>query len=101
MCQRRRHDRAVWEAIDPDGREVALTDEGWAHVIAGHPYVGIAPSDVVEIVARPDARMRGPQRGEEWFYRRGMGPSEWIRVVVHFEHGRGPIVTAFPRRAIP
>ena len=25
----------------------------------------------------------------------------YIRVVVHYEHGRGRIVTAFPRRSIP
>jgi hypothetical protein len=91
----------VWETIDPDGRNVLLTDDGWTHILDGHPYIDVGPEAIVKVVARPDERLLGPKRGEEWFYRRGMGPSAWIRVVVHYWHGRGVIVTAFPRRSIP
>jgi hypothetical protein len=91
----------VWETTDPDGRPVILTPEGWAHIFDRHEYIGVTRDDMVEIVHRPDRRRRGLRRDEEWFYRRGLGPSAWIRVVVHYAHGRGLIVTAFPRRSFP
>ena len=55
-------------------------------MLFGHPYVGVAPEDIVDAVARPDARMVGPGQFEEWFYREGAGPSAWIKVVVHYEY---------------
>ena len=91
----------MWETTDPDGRDVVLPWADWLHVLRRHPYIGIGPATVVETVAQPDARRPGPRPGEEWFYRHGAGPSAGIRVVVHYEHGRGRIVTAFPRRSIP
>lgn len=94
-------DRTVWETTDPDGRRVVLTDERWEHVIVGHPYVRITPEELIGVVAEPSARMSGPESGEEWFYGTGLGPSRWIRVVVHYEHDEGLIRTAFPRRAYP
>jgi len=39
--------------------------------------------------------------GEEWLYLAGPGPARFLKVVVHYEHGEGRIVTAFPRRAFP
>ena len=66
----------MWSVRDPDGRDVVLTAERWAHVLDRQPH-------------------------EEWFYRRGAGPSFWIRVVVHYERGYGLVVTAFPRRSFP
>ena len=91
----------MWRTLDPDGREVVLMDARWAHVQIRHPYIEVAPEDIVEIVAWPDARMPGRQPNEEWYYRRGTGPSAWIRVVVHYDRDRGVIVTAFPRRLYP
>lgn len=91
----------MWETADPDGREVILERAGWLHIIRRHPYIGVAPDDVISVIARPDERIPGRDAGEEWYYRRGLGPSVWIRVVVHYEHGRGLIVTAFPRRSLP
>lgn len=70
-------------------------------MLFGHPYIGVAPEDIVDAVARPDARMVGPGQFEEWFYREGAGPSAWIKVVVHYEYRRGLILTAFPRRTYP
>jgi hypothetical protein len=61
----------------------------------------VAPHEIVDAVARPDERLPGRAETEEWYYRRDLGPSTWIRVVVHYESGRGLIVTAFPRRSIP
>lgn len=94
------HD-SVWRSRDPDGREVVLDWVGWSHILRRHPYIGVEPQDIVAAVARPDARMLGRDVGEEWFYRSGFGRSTWIKVVVHYEHERGLIVTAFPRRSFP
>jgi hypothetical protein len=91
----------VWETTDPDGRNVVLHRTRWSHVLVRHPYIGVEPEVILDAVARHDARIPGRESGEEWFYRRGAGPSAWIRVVVHYEHGRGVIATAFPRRAFP
>ena len=91
----------MWSVRDPDGREVVLDWVGWSHILRRHPYIGATPQIIVAAVARPDERVSGREAGEEWFYRRGAGPSSWIKVVVHYEHGRGLIVTAFPRRSFP
>ena len=95
------HDRVVWETRDPDGRQVVLLWLHWSHVIDRHPYIGVGPEGLLDAIAHPDARLAGQRPGQEWFYRRGIGPSAWIRVVVHYEGNRGRIVTAFPRRAFP
>lgn len=91
----------MWETTDPEGRYVVLTDERWDHVLDRHPYIGVEPKDVVATVELPHAHLLGLEDGEEWFYARGLGPSAWLRVVVHYEHGRGLVVTAFPRRFFP
>jgi len=91
----------VWETTDPDRRLVVLDRPGWNHIQQKHPDLGVPPQAVLRVVGEPDERMAGRQRGEEWFYRRGTGPSTWIKVVVHYEGNRGLIVTAFPRRSFP
>ena len=91
----------MWETLDPDGRVVVLRWPRWSHIRRRHPYIGVGPEAILDAVARPDARVHGPETGEEWFYRRGAGPSAWIRVVVHYEDERGQIATAFPRRSFP
>jgi hypothetical protein len=91
----------VWRTRDPDGREVVLTWAGWSHIIRRHPYIGVTPDDIVAIVESPDEHRSKREEAEEWYYGRAIGPSRWIRVVVHYECGRGLIVTAFPRRSLP
>ncbi len=78
-----------------------LAGSRWSHILLRHPYLEIEPEVVLATVAQPDERRAGHALGEEWFYRRGAGPSAWIRVVVHYEHNYGVIVTAFPRRSLP
>jgi hypothetical protein len=91
----------VWETADPDGRRVILSAARWLHVCERHPDLGGRPEDLLEVVANPDARKPGREPGEEWFYRRSVGPSRWIRVVVHYERKEGRITTAFARRGMP
>ena len=76
------------EVLDPDGRRVELTDEGWQHVIDGHPELAPLQADVMRGVHAPSRRP-------------GVGPSRWIKMVVVFEGDTGRITTAFPRRAFP
>ena len=91
----------MWETLDPDGRRVLLTWSRWNHIRHNHGDLGIPRHALLDIVAAPDERVPGREDGEEWFYGRGVGPSAWIKVVVHFERDRGVIATAFPRRAFP
>jgi len=91
----------VWETVDPDGRRVALTWSRWSHIRRKHRNLGIARDVLLDIVAAPDERISGREEGEEWFYRRGVGPSAWVKVVVHFDREHGVIATAFPRRSFP
>lgn len=57
--------------------------------------------DVLKAVRTPDRRCIGHESNEEWFYREGVGPSRWIKVVVIYEADRGSVITAFPRRSFP
>jgi hypothetical protein len=86
---------------DPDGRPVDLTAERWRHILAGHPELTPHLDKVTRAVQEPDRRMPGRHDDEEWFYLEGAGPSRWLKVVVHYEGGRGRIVTAFARRSMP
>jgi hypothetical protein len=89
------------EVLDPDGRRVELTNEGWQHVIDGHPELAPLQADVMRGVHAPSRRLGGRDPAEEWFYLAGVGPSRWIKMVVVFEGDTGRIITAFPRRAFP
>jgi hypothetical protein len=88
-------------ATDPDGRRVELADERWRHITTGHPELGDWRADVLRTVQHPDHWMQGRMPSEGWFYAEGVGPSRWLKVVVHYEHGVGHIVTAFARRSMP
>jgi hypothetical protein len=94
-------------AIDPDGRTVELTRERWLHIIGdtasgtGHPELRDYQADLLRAIEAPITRLYGPGEGEEWFYLEGAGPSRYLKVVVAFREGRGRIITAFARRAMP
>jgi hypothetical protein len=97
----RRHARTMWETVDPEGRRVVLTVSTWRHIVERHDDMRPFVTQVVDTVARPDDWVAGRRPIEQWFYRRDVGPSSWIKVVVHFEGREGRIVTAFPRRRFP
>ena len=87
--------------LDPDGRRVELVEERWRHILAEHPELAPHLANVTQAVREPDQRMAGREANEEWFYLEGAGPSRWLKVVVHYEQGRGWIATAFARRSMP
>ncbi len=86
---------------DPDGRLVALTAEGWAHVVAGHADLRDRQNLVLDAVGKPDHRGADPINDRERYWRQGVGPSQWLRVVVDFSTDPAQIVTAFAERRDP
>ena len=87
--------------VDPDGRRVELTSERWAHVLDIHPELKRWQHAVLRAISEPTVRRDGRRPNEEWFYLDGVGPSQWLKVVVAFRDNRGWVVTAFPRRSFP
>ena len=87
------HDRRVWETRDPDGRRVILTWPRWAHVVHKHPDLAVAKEVILGIVATPDERLPGRRPGAERFYRRGAGPSAWIRWCLRRSAMQRPMMT--------
>jgi hypothetical protein len=80
---------------DPDGRRVVLTDDRWAHIKQRHPDVVPHLGEVMRAIREPDRRAEGRKHSEEWYFE-WSGPARWLRVVVHYEHGEGTVMTAFP-----
>lgn len=95
---------ASFATRDPDGRPVVLTRSRWEHIVNrdfGHPEMAGLRDDVLEAVRTPHRYRVGHEPNEGWFYREGVGPSRWIKVVVIYEAGGGSIITAFPGGAFP
>lgn len=91
----------MWKTVDPNGREVVLDATRWRHIVDRHDVLAPHRDDLLRAVAEPTRRKPGRRQNEEFFYLAGTGPSRWIKVVVHYEHNRGRIMTAFPRRRFP
>jgi hypothetical protein len=95
-------DGIIAEVVDPDGRNVVLSEARWEHIAAGHPELDPFQSEVLETVQAPSRRLSGRTLGEEWFYEAEVGPSRWLKVVVRYDAtGSGSIITAFARRSLP
>jgi len=92
------------QVVDPDGRRVELTVERWDHIVDdhdGHPELDAYRADVMRAVSEPHEQRPGRRENELWYFRRNVGPSRWLQVVVAYEEERGWIVTAFGRRRDP
>jgi hypothetical protein len=90
----------VWETRDPEGRLVVLLGRTWRHIVDDHPDLRVTVCRLLAIVELPLIRIDGRIPGEVWNYGRG-GPSRFVKVVVHYEHDLGRLVTAFARRRFP
>ena len=94
----------VANVFDPAGRRVELTADRWQHITddqAGHPELAAYRDDLMLAVHDPHERRVGRRENEIWYFRRDVGPSRWLQVVVAYEEDRGWIVTAFGRRRDP
>jgi hypothetical protein len=90
------------QSDDPDGRRVVLDREGWDHILEGHGVMAAHQGAIMATVESPDHRVPDPIFPErERLYRRGLGPSSWVFVVV--DRGQEParVVTAYPLRKGP
>jgi hypothetical protein len=89
------------ETVDPDGRTVVLDEEGWEHILQEHEELVLYREEIVATVSSPDHRSPDPRPGRERYYRRELGPSRWLFVVVNFSETPARIVTAYANRKDP
>jgi hypothetical protein len=85
------------QVVDPDGRRIELTVERRDHIVDdhdGHPELDAYLADVMLAVSEPHEQRPGHRDNELWYFRRNVGPSRWLQVVVAYEEERGWIVTA-------
>jgi hypothetical protein len=93
--------RPIFEVVDPNGRRVRLDEETVTHITGSHPEMEPYMADVVEAISSPDVIERDPWPRRERYFRRGVGPSMWLRVVVDFDEKPPRVVTAFGLRKGP
>jgi hypothetical protein len=72
------------DVIDPDGRRVVLDAGGWTHIAAEHEEMVVHRDAVLATVAKPQHRRPDRRLPRERLWRRGLGPSRWLLVVVDF-----------------
>jgi hypothetical protein len=87
------------EVVGPDGVRVVLFEDTWLRHIL-NPYSGHAELEpylksVLDTVEAPSHRERESWPGRERFFKRDVGPSRWLMVVVDFTGQPVRIVTAF------
>ncbi len=86
---------------DPDGRIVVLDHAAWRHILDEHREMAGHREAIMAAVARPHVRHPDPRPGRERYYRRGVGPSRWLFVVIDFTTSPARIVTALGNRRDP
>jgi hypothetical protein len=87
------------EAVSPDGARVVLFEDTWLRHIL-NPHQGHAELEphlkaVLEAIESPDHREQESWPGRERFFKRDVGPSRWLMVVVDSAEEPVRIVTAF------
>ncbi|MBV9195769.1 MAG: hypothetical protein JO168_16645 [Solirubrobacterales bacterium] len=86
----------------PDGREVVLLARIRKDKIArDHPELVDRLDAVIETVAKPDHFEPDALPARTRFYRRNVGPSRWLMVVVSYEQQPTRIITALANRKDP
>lgn len=87
---------------DPLGRTVHLSTDRWHHILTGHPEVFPYLDDVLRAIKAPTVHIEQARPGQDWFYLEGIGPSDWLKVVVDYDKKSiGNVKTAFARGDIP
>ena len=95
-------DGVIIETTDPDGRRVLLDAHGLGHVLRNHGELAGYERAIMDTVRTPDHRDADPTFAtRERFYRRGLGPSRWLAVVVDYGTDPAVVITSFGRRADP
>ena len=87
---------------DPDGRLVELPARVWrSKILRDHPELVGWHAEVLATVQAPDHIEPDPLPQRRRFYRRGLGPSRWLLVVVTYEQNPARIITALANRKDP
>lgn len=96
-------DEAILATVaDPDGLRVVLLDRVWEQKITrDHPELAGHLEAVLEAVAHPDHIEADALPARRRFYRREVGPSRWLLVVVSYEQQPARIITALANRKDP
>lgn len=95
-------EQVLTELADPDGRSVVLLARIWHDKITrDHPELREHLGDVLATVQDPDHAEPDPRLERRRYYRRRVGPSRWLLVVVSFEQQPGRIITAVATRKGP
>lgn len=90
-------------ARDPEGIMVVLIPRVWRDkVLRDHPEMRSLLGNVLLTVVAPDHVAPDPVReARKRYFRRGVGPSRWLLVVVSYEQEPARIVSAFGVRKDP
>lgn len=94
-------ERPLGQTRDSEGRTVVLDEEGWAHILHEHPELAPYREEIMLTVSSPDQRCPDPRPGRERCYRRNLGPSRWLFVVVQCDETPARVVTAYANRKDP
>jgi hypothetical protein len=92
-----------WPVVrDLDGREIVLLTRIWEQKITrDHPELVGHLDAVVATVAHPDHTEPDSRPERTRLYRRDVGPSRWLLVVVSYEQQPGRVITALANRKDP
>ena len=83
------------ETTAPEGTRVVLYEDTWhRHVLRSHGELEPHLRDVLDTIASPDHRENDAWPHRERFFKRDVGPSRWLMVVVSSELEPTRIVTA-------
>jgi hypothetical protein len=79
---------------------VVLLPSDWSYV-SRKPDRGLTEAILLDVIRAPDIERPDPDPRCRRYYKRHVGPSTWLRVVVRYEHGEGRVYNAFPNRKLP
>jgi sarcosine oxidase gamma subunit len=91
------------ETTDSAGKRVVLLDAVWREkIVRDHPEMTAHMAAVLRAVTTPDHIASDIVFAERTrYYVRGVGPSQWLLVVVSYEQTPARIVSAFANRKDP
>lgn len=92
---------AVWLDPEDPGRTIELWAEDLAYVHAKKGREALTVRDIGEVVTQPDIRVPDLPSGRERLYRRSVGPTTWLSVVVDWTRRRGRVYNVIPKRRVP
>jgi hypothetical protein len=95
-------EHSLAEISDPDGCSIVLLARIWEDKITkDHPGLRGHLEHVLATEAKPDHAEPDPRARRRRYYRRRVGPSRWLLVVVSFEQQPGRIITPVATRKDP